>query len=94
MTLTDASYAALKDGIAALDNNLNGPTPPAAPPEATQNADEIKRLLNKLEFDTFGPACDSTVPSVIAIVHPKTNDAAGYVEYRVTYSLSASCLER
>jgi hypothetical protein len=93
VTLVDASYDALKDAIDALNNDLNNSAQPPAPSRATENADEIKRLLNKLEFDTFGPACDSTVPTVTAIVHPKTAAAPGVVEYRVTYSLSASCLE-
>jgi hypothetical protein len=95
VTLTDASYAALKDAIAARNKALNEPPPPGeTPPDPAQNAIEIKRLLNKLEFDTFGPACDSTVADVTTLQHPKTADAAGYVEYRVKYSLSAACLER
>lgn len=94
VTMVDASFDALKDAINSLNADLNGTGPPPEPSRATDNANEIKRLLNKLEFDTFGPACDWTVPDVTAIVHPKTADRPGFVEYRVTYSLSFSCLER
>lgn len=92
VVIADASWSALKDAITQLNNDLNAGPEPAAT-RATDNAEEVKRLLNKLEFDTYGPACDSTVskvdPVVIKIEGQKT-----FVEYRVTYSLSPLCLER
>jgi hypothetical protein len=89
----DASWPALKEKITQLnaDYDTLGVTP--APERATDNANEIARLLNRLEMDTFGQQCDS-VASVTAIVHPKTAEWAGWVEYRVTYTLSPDCLER
>jgi hypothetical protein len=93
VVIVDASWSALKDAIAQLNDDFNKPGPEPASTRATDNAAEVKRLLNKLGFDTFGPACDSTVskvdPVVIKIEGQKT-----FVEYRVTYSLSHSCLER
>jgi hypothetical protein len=109
----DASFGALKQAINKLNDDLNGTGDPDVPTRATANENEIKRLLNNLEFDTFSRVCDmgvpnvistacaSTVPNVTHIVHPKrvsltglTEDRPGFVEYRVTYSLSFSCLER
>lgn len=94
LVIVDAAWMALKDAISTLNKDVNNtPAPASAPARAVDNAAEIKRLLSRLSFDTYGPACDATVSEVEPVVI-KNEGQKAVVEYRVTYSLSHTCLER
>ncbi len=93
--LADASWGALVDAINLLNDQIDKQGQvPDQDQRADGNAQEIQRLLNRIETTIYGAPCGNAVRSVSHVVRKPNADIHGHIEYSVAYGLTQQCLQQ